>query len=153
LIELLVVIAIIGILASIVLASLTTARQKSRDARRLADMKSVQTALELYYSTNGNTYPPRNTWANLTADLNAGYMSGVPNDPTFAGLTTNYTYQATRGDTAPTACAVVPCGGYLMRAQTEYIGYLTADVTGVGNVPTAACTSAGGPPYNYCVKI
>jgi len=56
LIELLVVIAIIGILSSVVLASLNSARTKSRDARRLSDMKQVQLALELYYDSN-NAYP------------------------------------------------------------------------------------------------
>ena len=56
LIELLVVIAIIGILSSVVLASLNSARKKSRDARRLMDMKQIQTALELYYDSN-NRYP------------------------------------------------------------------------------------------------
>ena len=56
LIELLVVIAIIGILASIVIASLNTARQKGRDARRLSDIKQIQLALELYYDACGN-YP------------------------------------------------------------------------------------------------
>ena len=49
LIELLVVIAIIGILASVVLASLNNARRKSRDARRVADVKQIQLALELYF--------------------------------------------------------------------------------------------------------
>ena len=43
-IELLVVISIIGILATIVLASLSTSRAKGRDARRVADMKSIQLA-------------------------------------------------------------------------------------------------------------
>lgn len=47
LIELLVVIAIIGILSSVVLASLNTARQKGRDARRLQDLKSIVTAVAL----------------------------------------------------------------------------------------------------------
>ena len=56
LIELLVVIAIIGMLSSIVLASLNGARAKSRDARRIADMKQIDIALELYYDTN-RTYP------------------------------------------------------------------------------------------------
>ena len=56
-IELLVVIAIIAVLASIVLVSLNTARVKGRDARRLADIKSIQNALELYYDSTSGTYP------------------------------------------------------------------------------------------------
>lgn len=49
LIELLVSIAIIGILASIVIASLSTSRAKSRDGKRIADLKQMQAALENYY--------------------------------------------------------------------------------------------------------
>jgi prepilin-type N-terminal cleavage/methylation domain-containing protein len=56
LIELLVVIAIIGILASIVLVSLNSARTKSRDSKRTAELIEMQKALELYYSVNGH-YP------------------------------------------------------------------------------------------------
>src|SRR5437868_15191927 len=60
LIELLVVIAIIGILAAVVLVSLNSARAKSRDARRLADVRQVMTSLELYYNDNGG-YPDAGT--------------------------------------------------------------------------------------------
>lgn len=56
LIELLVVIAIIGLLASVIMASLSTARSKARDTRRLSDMEQIQIALELYLSDNGQ-YP------------------------------------------------------------------------------------------------
>ena len=44
----LVVIAIIGILSSVVLASLNGARKKGRDARRISDLKQIQLALEMY---------------------------------------------------------------------------------------------------------
>jgi len=56
LIELLVVVAIIGMLSSVVLASLNTARGNARDARRQQDLKQIQVALELYYNVN-NAYP------------------------------------------------------------------------------------------------
>ncbi len=45
LIELLVVIAIIGLLASIILASLNTAQQKGRDARRVSDLQEIGQAI------------------------------------------------------------------------------------------------------------
>lgn len=56
LIELLVVIAIIGILSSVVLASLNTARGRANDAARLSAVHSLQTGLELYFLAN-NAYP------------------------------------------------------------------------------------------------
>jgi prepilin-type N-terminal cleavage/methylation domain-containing protein len=55
LIELLVVIAIIGILASIVLVSLNSARSKGKDARIIADVQQARIALETGY--NGTYYP------------------------------------------------------------------------------------------------
>jgi len=56
LIELLVVIAIIGILASIILASLSTARSKGVDATVKGDLDSVRSQMELYASSAGNSY-------------------------------------------------------------------------------------------------
>lgn len=53
LIELLVVIAIIGILSAVVLASLSTARNKAKDASVQESMSSLRAAAEIYYSTNG----------------------------------------------------------------------------------------------------
>lgn len=56
LIELLVVIAIIGILASVVLASLNTARNKGADAATKSQMSSARAQAELFYDSNGNSY-------------------------------------------------------------------------------------------------
>jgi prepilin-type N-terminal cleavage/methylation domain-containing protein len=56
LVELLVVISIIGVLSSTVFASLGSTRTKARDARRMSDIKNIQTALELYKDTFGE-YP------------------------------------------------------------------------------------------------
>ncbi len=53
LIELLVVIAIIGLLSSVVLASLNTARDKAKDAQHRAVLNQVRTALQLYYDDHG----------------------------------------------------------------------------------------------------
>jgi len=56
LIELLVVIAIIGILASVVLASLNTARDKGADASIKATIGNMRAQAELYYDENGMSY-------------------------------------------------------------------------------------------------
>lgn len=97
LIELLVVIAIIGILSSVVLASLNSARKKGRDARRVSDLKQLQTALELYFNDNEN-YPIVATAAQVAdgtnglvaKGLSSTYISTIPNDP--LGGTTYYWY-------------------------------------------------------------
>lgn len=56
LIELLVVIAIIGILSSVVLASLNTARSKGNDAKIKANLSGLRTAAEIYYDNTSSTY-------------------------------------------------------------------------------------------------
>lgn len=56
LIELLVVIAIIGILASVVLASLNSARDKGADAAVKANLANIRAQAQLYYEDNSSSY-------------------------------------------------------------------------------------------------
>jgi len=59
LIELLVVISIISLLSSVVLAALTEARSRARDARALSEINEIRNALELYRVDKG-LYPHYN---------------------------------------------------------------------------------------------
>ena len=110
LIELLVVIAIIGLLSTLAVVALSSARQKARDSKRLSDLKQVQTALELYY-TDKNAYPvqvlPANLGQTATKCLNGAtgftttacpnaYMGLVPTDPQ---TTKFYAYTSADGST------------------------------------------------------
>ena len=99
LIELLVVIAIIGILATLAVVALQQARQNARDSKRMADIKQIHTALELFYYENGR-YPTSQEWNSglIKADYSdAVFMHNIPFAPTPAdGSCTNtsntYTY-------------------------------------------------------------
>ena len=76
LVELLVVIAIISILATLLLLQLGVARAKARDAKRIADVNQVRSALELFFDDNGGYL---NT--NVMGVLSPTYLINVPNDP------------------------------------------------------------------------
>ena len=71
LIELLVVIAIIGILSSVVLASLNTARGKGADAAAKENLNNIRAQAELSYDSNGQTYVNVCTDTNVKAGVAA----------------------------------------------------------------------------------
>ncbi len=115
LIELLVVIAIIGLLSTLAVVALGSAREKSRDAKRVSDIRQIQTALELYYADN-NAYPAGsgivlgttnyaclNASGFTTANCASPYMGVVPSDPS----TNAYTYTVASSTTAYTLAATL----------------------------------------------
>jgi len=85
LIELLVVVAIIGILASVVLASLNSARTKGSDAAIKANLSGLRAQAELYYDTNNNYGVAASTCTVTSAGVVAGTSctAGVVSDATF----------------------------------------------------------------------
>ncbi len=62
LIELLVVISIIGLLSSVVLASLSTARTKAKDSFLVQQAKQIQNIMALKYSESGNYSGMQSSW-------------------------------------------------------------------------------------------
>ncbi len=79
LIELLVVIAIIGILSSVVLASLNTARARTRYTQAIAQMREIRNAAEAYFADNG-VYPPDAGIGGMPTGLSP-YLSSWPTPP------------------------------------------------------------------------
>jgi len=87
LIELLVVVFIIGMLATLIIVNISEARKSARDAKRVANLKAIQTALEMYNQKNGE-YPNRAECTNTTGGTGAwcgtcssagGYDTSGPN--------------------------------------------------------------------------
>ncbi|MDB5195441.1 MAG: hypothetical protein JWO84_625 [Parcubacteria group bacterium] len=125
LIELLVVIAIIGILSSVVLASLNTARAKGADAAIKSDIDSARAQAELYYDAQTPT-----SYAAVCTTVGTGII-GMVNGATAAGS------------------ASVSCGdsatGWAISAQlkTDTTKYWCADNTGTSTQKTGLTITPG----------
>jgi type II secretion system protein G len=108
LVELLVVISIIGILSTLVVANLNSARERARDAQRKSDLRNIQTALRLYYNDVGR-YPAASSgrisgcggaceWDAAWVNNGVTYMNVLPGDP-LSTQDYNYTYVDTENYT------------------------------------------------------
>ncbi len=122
LIELLVVIAIIGILSSVVLASLSTARQKSRDAKRVSDIGQIQLALELYFDAS-QTYPSTTPTGYSGTDAAVALLAAsnfLPKKPIPPnGGSALYMYHGITTATGVADCTGASCLGYVVAVGLE----------------------------------
>ena len=94
LIELLVVVAIIGILASVVLASLNTARTKGADAAVKANLANTRAQAEIFYDAAG-VYT--GVCAVASGTINAGVLAAVQATNPSGSVAINAVQTATNG--------------------------------------------------------
>jgi prepilin-type N-terminal cleavage/methylation domain-containing protein len=133
LIELLVVIAIIGILSSVVLASLNSARGKGSDAAVKGGMESLRSQAALYYDSNGQAYE-----AAGVNNANCIPTAGVFNDPQVKSIIANISTNA-----SGIACTSSP-SAYAVRATLKGgsgTGYWCVDSSGVASATPGQWTN------------
>ena len=142
LIELLVVIAIIGILSSIVLSSLSSARTKGEDAAIQSTLSNMRAQAELYYSNN-NTYGTYTAGLCPTASGNASIFATTTTGGMWTlvdGLNTRATNALTRCSASGTAWAAAA------QLKSDTTKSYCVDSTGTSRpytgTPTAAITSS-----------
>ncbi len=180
LIELLVVIAIIGILSTLAIVALGSARQKARDSKRVADLNQVSKALELYFNDN-NDYPTIITPGQPISSGSTVYMSAVPSNPTPRDdnncVNSDYSYAYITGTYALSTCLGSSTGS--LGAGTTWVtsqgtgsnrdglmgfwkfgegsGTTTADSSGNGNTgtlsttPVPVWTTSAGCKFGNCI--
>jgi len=121
LIELLVVIAIIGILSSVVLASLNTARSKGSDAAVKSNLANMRAQGELSYDNNGGSYENVCTDTNIVAAMNSAKSAG--------GATSINTTLATAGAAATVTCHASSTA-WAIEAPLKSTGFACVDSNG-----------------------
>ena len=143
LVELLIVIAIIGVLSSVVLSSINTARSRARDTKRISDLRSLQTALEVRRLDTNNVPVFNNSvvasWTTSfeSALVTPGYLSAVP-------LETHHPAQFYRYINSATS--VGSCDGFATN-YWEYVIFFRLERPSSA-APNGTLTSY--PLYNKC---
>lgn len=154
LIELLVVILVIGALSGVLLSVVNSAgiRGKARDAQRKADVKKIQTALELYFADN-RTYPASdggggaNSWEQINSGqtnaiigiLEPNYIDPMPTDPLLES-----------GNNSD-PCATEDFRRYNYRSDGSYY-YLTAIMEVTTSNDDSACAANVGCSAGYATE-
>jgi len=93
--ELLIVIVILGVLAGIVVFSVSFVTDRGRKTACKTDMKTVETAVEAFYAANGS-------WPAAQANVVPTYLKSWPTSPDY---TVSYTFPGTNGTVTGTLTA------------------------------------------------
>jgi prepilin-type N-terminal cleavage/methylation domain-containing protein len=136
LVELLVVIAIIGILATLVLLQLGTARARARDTQRISHINQLRTALEQYYEDNGGNYPT------ALDDVAPRYIQTVPGDP-LTDDAYGYAYDSTSDTFHIYACLENNAAAMKSDIDLDSTGSTGDARNNTDEATTEACTSHG----------
>ena len=140
LVEIMIVMAVVGILSGLVITVINPAqlRARSRDAIRVADLKKIQTALELRFADFRNSPATPAGWmtvpAALAAPLSSYYSGTLPVDPngfsaTFS-CTNNFGYYYRSGGS-----------NYVLVAKMETTSVDYVPCNKVSNCTTYGCSS------------
>lgn len=142
LIELLVVIAIIGILSSVVLASLNTARSRGADANVKANLATVAVQAELYYDSNSSTYGSAFTTATCPTSGTSMFYADTTIRQAIAEV-------ESRNSTASVTCGATTSAYAVSSQLPSTIGgtaaYYCIDSTGFRGERTTALTGTACP--------
>ncbi len=153
LIELLVVISIIGFMATLAIVSLNNARMKAKDTRRIADMKQIKQAFELFYDDHARYPDNSNDGISNSGEVigdNDGpieialksYMSIISGDPSYNGSTglDDYFYSY---DPSHCGCdPVISINKFETQAAVDQFGRQDTSCGGDMHIDTSH--------YNYC---
>ena len=138
LIELMIVVAIIAILAGILIPNFVNARAQAQTAACESNLRSIATALELYYADN-QTYPAASS-ADIKPDLFKGangvfYLNNTPKDP--ASITESLLYKLTSTAQSGTSGA-----GYTIVCPGVHVGSTLAKIAPAGTTDGSVCGTA-----------
>ncbi len=141
LIELLVVIAIIGILSSVVLASLNSARGKGNDAKVKAQLAGFRAAAEVYYDTAGQKYAT-NAAAGTCATANTVFADTYNSGTAANSGAASYTNTANYPSNTVLVCNVDSTGSaYALQGNLTGGGYWCVDSKGTSKAVTTALST------------
>lgn len=137
-------VAIIAVLVAIGAVVYVDIQKKSRDARRLSDLRAIQNAAETYYAEN-TAYPP--DAATLAIRLESRIF---PRDPRFTVTTDNYQYKVSDGGFNTTGGTCID-DTTIIGAINCYTVCAKLEQTGKGNASDMDGTVASGGQY-FCAR-